>query len=241
MLGPGRKQAEDVAEVGPWLDVAEPAAREKRCEGRVDGASVVVPDEEPLAFLATLASRRTTTALKPHSAPSRSAARTTSSSATKMPATTLLGSIRSSPPATRMASIRSRISAMCSFVSARIQPPASTNCCPIAGPRDRNHSCVNHVAGRTVTHRASPPPFPKRIRAPAPNTRSLSGAARCACPQHLTRRPNGNGYTQTQNTRRRGDGVGERIRTRMEQQKPHGRRTPYSFANTTTLAEGLGL
>jgi hypothetical protein len=49
------------------------------------------------------------------------------------------------------ASIRSRISEMCSFVSARIEPPASTNCCPIAGPRDRNHSCVNHVVGRTVT------------------------------------------------------------------------------------------
>src|SRR5262245_655645 len=36
MLGPGRQQAEDVAQVSPRLDVAEPRAREQRGEGRVN-------------------------------------------------------------------------------------------------------------------------------------------------------------------------------------------------------------
>jgi transposase len=38
----------DVAQVRPWLDVAESRAREQRGEGRVDSAGVVATDEEPI-------------------------------------------------------------------------------------------------------------------------------------------------------------------------------------------------
>lgn len=48
MLGPARKQAEDVAKIRPRLDAAEPRAREERGEDRVDLAAVVAPDEEPI-------------------------------------------------------------------------------------------------------------------------------------------------------------------------------------------------
>ena len=45
---PAREQAEDVAQVGPGLDLVEPAAGEQRHEGRVDLGGVVVSDEEPV-------------------------------------------------------------------------------------------------------------------------------------------------------------------------------------------------
>jgi hypothetical protein len=46
MLEPGREQAEDVSEVDPRLNVAEPPAGQQRGERRVPGASVVVADEQ---------------------------------------------------------------------------------------------------------------------------------------------------------------------------------------------------
>jgi hypothetical protein len=46
VLWPARQQAEDIAQVGPWLDVAESAAREQRSEGGIDGTRVVAADEE---------------------------------------------------------------------------------------------------------------------------------------------------------------------------------------------------
>ncbi len=45
---PAGQQAEDVAEVGPGLDVVELAAREQRDEGGIDLGSVVGADEEPV-------------------------------------------------------------------------------------------------------------------------------------------------------------------------------------------------
>jgi RNA-directed DNA polymerase len=48
VLGPTREQAEDVAQVRPWLDIAESAAREQRGEEGIDGAGVVAADKEPV-------------------------------------------------------------------------------------------------------------------------------------------------------------------------------------------------
>jgi hypothetical protein len=48
VFGPSREQAEEVAQVRPRLDVAEPCACQERSERGVDGAGVVVTDEEPI-------------------------------------------------------------------------------------------------------------------------------------------------------------------------------------------------
>jgi hypothetical protein len=46
--GPAREEAEEVAEIGPGLDVVELAAREQGDEGGVDFSGVVAADEEPV-------------------------------------------------------------------------------------------------------------------------------------------------------------------------------------------------
>jgi len=48
MLWPAGQQAQDVAQVRPGLDVAEPTTREQRGEDGVDVAAVVAADEEPV-------------------------------------------------------------------------------------------------------------------------------------------------------------------------------------------------
>lgn len=48
MLRPIGQEAEDVAKVCPWLDVAEAAAREERRKERVHGAAVIAADKEPV-------------------------------------------------------------------------------------------------------------------------------------------------------------------------------------------------
>jgi hypothetical protein len=62
VLGPSRQQAEDVAQIRPWLDVAESGARERRSEDGVYGAAIVAADEEPV-FLRPTASRRSASSL----------------------------------------------------------------------------------------------------------------------------------------------------------------------------------
>ena len=47
VLRPGWQEAEDVAEVGPRLDVVHPAAGEQRDEGGVGEGAVGAADEEP--------------------------------------------------------------------------------------------------------------------------------------------------------------------------------------------------
>jgi len=58
MLGPAREETEDVAQIGPRLDVAESAAREEGGEEGVDGATVVAADEEPVLAADGLAAQR---------------------------------------------------------------------------------------------------------------------------------------------------------------------------------------
>src|SRR5688572_18247744 len=48
-LGPGREQAEKVADVAERLDAMEPGAGEQRDEARVGDAAIVTPDEEPVS------------------------------------------------------------------------------------------------------------------------------------------------------------------------------------------------
>ena len=48
---PARQETEEIAQVGPGLDVVELAAREQRHEGRVDVAAVVTADKQPILSL----------------------------------------------------------------------------------------------------------------------------------------------------------------------------------------------
>lgn len=57
MLRPVREQAEDIAQIGPGLDVVETAAREPKREGGVDRARIVVADEESVLATAGLAAK----------------------------------------------------------------------------------------------------------------------------------------------------------------------------------------
>src|SRR5579872_4424490 len=57
-MGPARQEAEEVAQVGPRLDVVQLAAREKRDESGVDLSGVVGADEEPVLAADGFAAQR---------------------------------------------------------------------------------------------------------------------------------------------------------------------------------------
>jgi|SRR6266700_1190777 len=57
-MGPAREEAEEVAQVGPGLDVVELAAREQGDEGGVDLRGVVAADEEPVFMSDRFAAER---------------------------------------------------------------------------------------------------------------------------------------------------------------------------------------
>ena len=55
--GPGRQEAQQVAEVSPGLDAVELAAGEQGDENRVDAGALVVAEEEPVLAAEDLAAR----------------------------------------------------------------------------------------------------------------------------------------------------------------------------------------
>jgi len=55
--GPGRQEAEQVAQIGPWLDAVELAAGEQGDEDRVDAGAFVATEEEPVLAAEDLASQ----------------------------------------------------------------------------------------------------------------------------------------------------------------------------------------